>query len=162
MSFLTLGFTWVHIPVVFTTLRIHGDIFLCHSQLWDLLEYFGDYMGVCSYVIHNFGIYLGEIPMVFTKLGITWGNVPTLFTILEFTWVIFPFYSQLWEKHCKIFPYYSPLWDLIVEEVTTFFQCWDTKNGKAFSLRKTIYEVLRVDNFPKISQKRNFMGKFLI
>lgn len=59
--------------------------FLCHSQLWDLLEYFGDYMGVCSYVIHNFGIYLGEIPMVFTKLGITWGNVPTLFTILEFT-----------------------------------------------------------------------------
>ena len=85
MSFLTLGFTWVHIPVVLTTLRIHGDIFLCHSQLWDLLEYFGDYMGVCSYVIHNFGVYLGEIPMVFTKLGVTWGNVPTLFTILEFT-----------------------------------------------------------------------------
>ena len=61
--------------------------------------------------------------MAFTTLGITLGNFSILFTTLGET--------------LQNIPILFPTLGFIVEEVTTFFQCWDTKNGKAFSLRKT-------------------------
>lgn len=133
----TLGITWGYVLMLFTTLGFTWGKFPWYSQSWELHgEMFPRYLQFWnllekySHGIHNFGNYLRKFFHFIHNFGRN---------IAKYSHIIPHFWIKLWKKSQH------------------FFNDGIPRTAKPFPSEKPIYEVLRVDNFPKVSQKRNFM-----